>query len=170
MRNIEDSSHKSTKNMQVQFSRSVFSDSLHPVDYSMPGFPVHHQLPEPAQTHVHWLGDAIQICKHTNKQMNKEQEQATHVVFGVFYGVFPAILVNKAVTAISDFRTSECKFLSPEGVWKGEQCLMPAIQQLLDATTKTQEARRRPQIAEIHMKGMISVSPDACIFPYKKER
>ena len=24
------------------------------------GLPVHHQLPEPAQTHVHWVGDAIQ--------------------------------------------------------------------------------------------------------------
>ena len=27
---------------------------------SMPGFPVHHYLPEFAQTHVHWVGDAIQ--------------------------------------------------------------------------------------------------------------
>ena len=26
----------------------------------MPGFPVHHQLPEPTQTHVHRVGDAIQ--------------------------------------------------------------------------------------------------------------
>ena len=26
----------------------------------MPGFPVHHQLPELTQTHVHQLGDAIQ--------------------------------------------------------------------------------------------------------------
>ena len=26
---------------------------------SMPGFPVHHQLPEPAQTHVHRVGDTI---------------------------------------------------------------------------------------------------------------
>ena len=26
----------------------------------MPGFPVHHQLPELAQTHVHLVGDAIQ--------------------------------------------------------------------------------------------------------------
>jgi len=26
----------------------------------MPGFPVHHQLPEAAQTHVHPVGDAIQ--------------------------------------------------------------------------------------------------------------
>ena len=31
-----------------------------PMDCSMPGFPVHHQLPELTQTHVHLLGDAIQ--------------------------------------------------------------------------------------------------------------
>ena len=31
-----------------------------PVDCSTPGFPVHHQLPEPTQTHVHCVGDAIQ--------------------------------------------------------------------------------------------------------------
>ena len=31
-----------------------------PMDCSMPGFPVHHQLPELAQTHVHRVGDAIQ--------------------------------------------------------------------------------------------------------------
>ena len=29
-------------------------------DCSTPGFPVHHQLPEPAQIHVHWVGDASQ--------------------------------------------------------------------------------------------------------------
>ena len=27
---------------------------------STPGLPVHHQLPESTQTHVHWVGDAIQ--------------------------------------------------------------------------------------------------------------
>ena len=31
-----------------------------PVNCSTPGFPVHHQLPEFTQTHVHWVGDAIQ--------------------------------------------------------------------------------------------------------------
>ena len=31
-----------------------------PMDCSMPGFPIHHQLPELAQTHVHQVGDAIQ--------------------------------------------------------------------------------------------------------------
>ena len=31
-----------------------------PMDCSTPGLPVHHQLPEFIQTHVHWVGDAIQ--------------------------------------------------------------------------------------------------------------
>ena len=43
----------------VQFSCSVVSDSLQPRGLSLPGFPVHHQLPELAQTHVHRVGDAI---------------------------------------------------------------------------------------------------------------
>ena len=33
-----------------------------PMDYSLPGFPVHHQLPELAQTHVHEVGDTIQTA------------------------------------------------------------------------------------------------------------
>ena len=32
----------------------------HTMDCSTPGLPVHHQLPELAQTHVHWVADAIQ--------------------------------------------------------------------------------------------------------------
>ena len=31
-----------------------------PIDCNMPGFPVHQQLPELTQTHVHWVGDTIQ--------------------------------------------------------------------------------------------------------------
>ena len=31
-----------------------------PMVCSTPGFPVHHQLPEPTQTHVHHVSDAIQ--------------------------------------------------------------------------------------------------------------
>ena len=30
-----------------------------PMNHSMPGIPVHHQLPESTQTHVYWVGDAI---------------------------------------------------------------------------------------------------------------
>ena len=31
-----------------------------PMDCSTPGLPIYHQLPEFTQTHVHWVGDAIQ--------------------------------------------------------------------------------------------------------------
>ena len=39
---------------------SVLSNSLWPRGHSTPGLPVHHQLPEPTQTHVHCIGDGIQ--------------------------------------------------------------------------------------------------------------
>ena len=32
-----------------------------PMNHSTPGLPVHHQLPEFTQTHVHWVSDAIQL-------------------------------------------------------------------------------------------------------------
>ena len=46
----------------LQFSSvTQFCPTLcNPMDCSMPGFPVHHQLPELAQIHVHQVGDAIQ--------------------------------------------------------------------------------------------------------------
>ena len=44
----------------LQFSRSDMSNSLWPMDHCTPGSPIYHQLPEVAQTHVHWVGDVIQ--------------------------------------------------------------------------------------------------------------
>ena len=44
----------------VQFSCTVISTLCDPMDSSTPSFPVHHQLQELAQTHVHWVNDAIQ--------------------------------------------------------------------------------------------------------------
>ena len=41
----------------VQLSRVRLCD---PMNCSVPGLPVHHQLPEFTQTHVHQVGDAIQ--------------------------------------------------------------------------------------------------------------
>ena len=51
---------------ELQSSQSVssvsqlFSTLCNPMDCTMPGFSVHHQLPELAQTHVHRVGDASQ--------------------------------------------------------------------------------------------------------------
>ena len=46
----------------VQFSSVAQScPTLYdPMNHSMPGLPVHHQLLESTQTHVHWVSDAIQ--------------------------------------------------------------------------------------------------------------
>ena len=35
-----------------------------PIDCSTPGLPVHYQLPEFTQIHVHWVGDAFQQSHH----------------------------------------------------------------------------------------------------------
>ena len=49
--------------VSVQFS-SVAQSCLtlcNRMDCSTPAFPVHHQIPKLTQTHVHWVGDAIQL-------------------------------------------------------------------------------------------------------------
>ena len=60
--------HTLTKKLNIFYLPSVqFSSVTHscltlcdPMDCSTPGFPVHCQLPGFTQTHVHWVGDAIQ--------------------------------------------------------------------------------------------------------------
>ena len=47
----------------VQFIHSVVSDSLRPHQSQHARPPVHHQLPEFTQTHVHRVGDAIQTSQ-----------------------------------------------------------------------------------------------------------
>ena len=49
-------------NASVQFSLVTQScpTLCNPMNCSMPGFPIHHQLLESTQTHVHWVGDTIQ--------------------------------------------------------------------------------------------------------------
>ena len=50
----------------TQFNQSINSVAqlcptlCDPMNHSMPGLSVHHQLPESTQTRVHWVGDAIQ--------------------------------------------------------------------------------------------------------------
>ena len=64
------------------------------MDYSTPGFPVHHQLPEFTQTHVHRVGDAIQpshpLSSPSFPALNLSQHQglsnesALHISIRVF--------------------------------------------------------------------------------------
>ena len=61
-----------------------------PMDCSTPGFPGHHQLPDFAQIHVHWVGNAI-------------QPSHSLLPFLLLPSVFPSIRVfsNESVLCIS---------------------------------------------------------------------
>ena len=70
-----------------------------PMNHSTPGFPVHHQLPEFTQTHLHWVSDAIQpshplLMFPSPPTFNLSQHQSLfkwvsslHQVAKVFFGV-----------------------------------------------------------------------------------
>ena len=53
----------STSEVEDQFSSAVQScpTLCDPMDCSMPGFPVHYQLPELDEIHVHRVSEAIQL-------------------------------------------------------------------------------------------------------------
>ena len=59
---IENPKDSNRKLSSVQFSSLTQScpTCCDPMDHSMPGLPIHQQLPEFTQTHVHQVGDAIQ--------------------------------------------------------------------------------------------------------------
>ena len=65
----------------VQFSSFAQScpTLCDPMNHSTPGFPVHHQLPESTQTHVHQVDDAIQpshpLSSLTPPALNLSQHQ-----------------------------------------------------------------------------------------------
>ena len=66
----------------VQFSSVTQScpTLCDPMNRSTPGLPVHHQLPEFTQTHVHWVGDAIQpshpLSSPSPPALNPSQHQS----------------------------------------------------------------------------------------------
>ena len=70
-----------TMEYSVQFSSVTQScpTLCNPMDCSMPGLPVHHQLPELTQTHVHRVGDAIQpshpLTSPSSPALNLSQHQ-----------------------------------------------------------------------------------------------
>ena len=72
---------KRTSYISVQFSSVAQScpTLCNPMNCSTPDFPVLHQLPELAQAHVHWVGDAIQLShnlsSHSPPALNLSQHQ-----------------------------------------------------------------------------------------------
>ena len=65
-----------------------------PMNHSMPGFPIHHQLPESTQTHVHWVGDDIQPSHRLLSPSPLALSLSQHQGLFEWVSSFPASFLN----------------------------------------------------------------------------
>ena len=74
------------------------------MDCSTPGFPVYHQLPELVETHVHQVGDAIQIpyslLSPSPPAFNRSQRQ----------GIFQCVSSSHHVAEVLEFQLQHQSF------------------------------------------------------------
>ena len=75
-----------------------------PINCSTPGLSVHHQLPESTQTHVHWVGDAIQpshpLSSTSPSALNLSQHQ----------GLFKWVSSSYQVAKVLEFQLQHQSF------------------------------------------------------------
>ena len=117
--------------VSVQFSSVTQSGPTicNPMDCSMPGFPVHHQPPELAQTHVHWVSDAIQpshpLSSPSPPAFNLSQHQglflwvsSLHQVAKVYWSFSFSISPSNEYSGMLPFRVDWLDLLVVQGTLK----------------------------------------------------
>ena len=90
--------------MPVQFS-SVTQSCLilcNPMNCSARGLPVHHQLLESNQTHVHWVGDGIQSSYPPSSPSPPAPNPSQHRSFPM--GLFQWVNSSHQVTKVLEFQ------------------------------------------------------------------
>ena len=75
-----------------------------PMNCSMPGLPVRHQLPEFTQTHVHWVGDAIQPSHPLSSPSPPAPNPSQH------QGLFQWVNSSHEVAKVSEFQLQHQAF------------------------------------------------------------
>ena len=75
-----------------------------PMDCSMPGLPVHHQLPELAQTHVHRVSDAIQLPRPLSSPSTPALNLPQH------QGLFQWVTSSHQVAKVSELQLQHQSF------------------------------------------------------------
>ena len=98
------------------------------MECSMPGFPVLHHLPELAQTHIHWVSDAIQPSLPPSSPcppaFNLSQHQvfcnklALHIRWPKYWSFRFSISPSKEYSAMISFRTDWFDLLAVLGTLK----------------------------------------------------
>ena len=95
-----------SNSLSVQFSSGAEScpTPCDPMNCSTPGLPVHHQLPESTQTHVHQVGDAIQpshpLSSPSPAALNLSQHQ----------GLFKRVSFSHQVAKVLEFQLHHQSF------------------------------------------------------------
>ena len=95
-----------SKKLTVQFSSVAQScpTLCDPMDCSVPGFPVHHQLLELTQTHVHWVNYAIQSLHPLSSPSPPTFNHCQH------QGLFKWISSSHQVAKILEFQLQHQSF------------------------------------------------------------
>ena len=99
-----------------------------PKDCSMPGFPIHHYLPELAQTHVHRVSDAIQpsqplsspspainLSQHIRVFFN---ESVLHIRWPKYWSFSFSISPSNEYSGLISFRMNWLDLLAVQGTLK----------------------------------------------------
>ena len=108
--------HRYTRFSSVQFSSVAQScpTLCDPMTHSMPCLPVHHQLPESMQTHVHCVGNAIQPS-HTlsspsppafnpSQYQSLFQQSVLHIMLSKYWSFSFSISPSNEYSGLISFR------------------------------------------------------------------
>ena len=98
------------------------SNSSQHLDYSTPGLPVHHQLLELAQTHVHPVGDAIQPSHLLSSIFPSikvfSNESALHIRWPKYWSFSFSISPSNDYSGLISFRTDWFDLLTVQSTLK----------------------------------------------------
>ena len=99
-----------------------------PMNCRTPGFPVHHQLLELAQTHIHWVGDAIQPAHSLHPLLLLpsvfpsirvfSSESALHIRWPKYWSFSFSINPSNEYSGLISFRIGWFDLLAVEGTLK----------------------------------------------------
>ena len=93
---------------------------------STPGLPVHHQLPEFTQTHVHQVGDAIQPCHPLSSPSPPAPSASQH------QGLFQWVNSSHEVAKVLEFQLQHQSFQ-----WTPRTDLLPSFSWFLETAEKS---------------------------------
>ena len=114
---VKEESEKAGLKLNIQKTKIMASSSIQfssasqscptlcdPMNRSMPGLPVHHQLPAFTQTHVHRVGDAIQLSHRLSSPSPPAPSPSQH------QGLFQSISSLHEVAKILEFQLQHQSF------------------------------------------------------------